>query len=240
MWQPLKNASVNGSFPSHKDSKKKWKFRKFHPESDQDDWGERFRQRQRDQRKRQAWRQVRWPSLKLFWEATFKIHSRLRIYSVNGEHDPYYPPIVSLPEIQVPTGEDGEEEVFKVCIVIPAGFIFGQLFLWFFDHNSMMRTSRLCSRSDRSSTVGTRRPTRQNGKSVGLETWESWSTLTKATTESWWDATRRRKFAPTTLSDPGWSFSRWRPATTRHGCTSVTQTSQVLAELIHWWEYVES
>jgi len=34
--------------------------------------------------------------------------------SVNGEHDPYYPPIVSLPEVQVPTGEDGEEEVFKI------------------------------------------------------------------------------------------------------------------------------
>ena len=34
--------------------------------------------------------------------------------SVNGEHDPYYPPIVSLPEVKVPTGEDGEEEIFKV------------------------------------------------------------------------------------------------------------------------------
>jgi len=34
--------------------------------------------------------------------------------SVNGEHDPYYPPIISLPEVEVPTGEDGEEEVFKI------------------------------------------------------------------------------------------------------------------------------
>merc|ERR1711973_419610 len=34
--------------------------------------------------------------------------------SVNGEHDPYYPPIVSLPEVKVPTGEDGEEEIFKI------------------------------------------------------------------------------------------------------------------------------
>jgi len=34
--------------------------------------------------------------------------------SVNGEHDPYYPPIVSLPEVEVPSGEDGEEEVFKI------------------------------------------------------------------------------------------------------------------------------
>jgi len=34
--------------------------------------------------------------------------------SVNGEHDPYYPPIISLPEVKVPTGEDGEEEVFKI------------------------------------------------------------------------------------------------------------------------------
>ena len=29
------------------------------------------------------------------------------------EHDPFYPPIVSLPLVQVPTGEDGEREVFK-------------------------------------------------------------------------------------------------------------------------------
>ena len=34
--------------------------------------------------------------------------------SVNGEQDPYYPPIVSLPEVKVPTGEDGEQEIFKV------------------------------------------------------------------------------------------------------------------------------
>jgi len=34
--------------------------------------------------------------------------------STNGEHDPYYPPIISLPEVQLPTGEDGEEEVFKI------------------------------------------------------------------------------------------------------------------------------
>ena len=29
------------------------------------------------------------------------------------KHDPFYPPIVSLPLVQVPTGEDGEREVFK-------------------------------------------------------------------------------------------------------------------------------
>ena len=28
--------------------------------------------------------------------------------------DPYYPPIVSLPEVDVPTGEDDEEEIFKI------------------------------------------------------------------------------------------------------------------------------
>ena len=28
--------------------------------------------------------------------------------------DPYYPPIVSLPEVDVPTGEDEEEEIFKI------------------------------------------------------------------------------------------------------------------------------
>ena len=28
-------------------------------------------------------------------------------------HDPYYPPIVSLPLVDVHTGEDGEVEVFK-------------------------------------------------------------------------------------------------------------------------------
>ena len=45
------------------------------------------------------------------------------MHSVNGEHDPYYPPIVSLPEVQVPTGEDGEEEVFKVSLKVPKGKI---------------------------------------------------------------------------------------------------------------------
>ena len=43
------------------------------------------------------------------------------MHSVNGEHDPYYPPIVSLPEVQVPTGEDGEEEVFKVSLKVSKG-----------------------------------------------------------------------------------------------------------------------
>jgi len=36
--------------------------------------------------------------------------------NVGGEdetHDPYYPPIVSLPEVEVKTGEDGEVEIFK-------------------------------------------------------------------------------------------------------------------------------
>ena len=28
-------------------------------------------------------------------------------------HDPFYPPIVSLPLVQVPSGEDGEKEIFK-------------------------------------------------------------------------------------------------------------------------------
>ena len=28
-------------------------------------------------------------------------------------HDPFYPPIVSLPLVEVPTGEDGETEIFK-------------------------------------------------------------------------------------------------------------------------------
>ena len=32
----------------------------------------------------------------------------------SSSHDPYYPPIVSLPEVEVPTGEDGEEEVFSL------------------------------------------------------------------------------------------------------------------------------
>ena len=29
-------------------------------------------------------------------------------------HDPYYPPIVSLPLVETPSGEDGESEVFKL------------------------------------------------------------------------------------------------------------------------------
>ena len=29
------------------------------------------------------------------------------------QHDPFYPPIVSLPLVKVPSGEDGEREVFK-------------------------------------------------------------------------------------------------------------------------------
>lgn len=29
-------------------------------------------------------------------------------------HDPYFPPIVSLPEVEVPTGEDEENELFKM------------------------------------------------------------------------------------------------------------------------------
>ena len=28
-------------------------------------------------------------------------------------HDPFYPPIVSLPLVEVPSGEDGEKEIFK-------------------------------------------------------------------------------------------------------------------------------
>ena len=28
-------------------------------------------------------------------------------------HDPLYPPIVSLPLVEVPSGEDGEKEIFK-------------------------------------------------------------------------------------------------------------------------------
>ena len=28
-------------------------------------------------------------------------------------HDPYFAPIVSLPLVEVPTGEDGETEIFK-------------------------------------------------------------------------------------------------------------------------------
>merc|ERR1719266_1898490 len=34
--------------------------------------------------------------------------------ALNTSHDPYYPPIVSLPEVDVPTGEDNEEEIFKM------------------------------------------------------------------------------------------------------------------------------
>jgi Ran-binding protein 1 len=32
----------------------------------------------------------------------------------SSHHDPYYPPIVNLPEVDVPTGEDGEDEIFKI------------------------------------------------------------------------------------------------------------------------------
>ena len=31
-----------------------------------------------------------------------------------SQHDPYYPPIVNLPEVDVPTGEDEEKEIFKL------------------------------------------------------------------------------------------------------------------------------
>ena len=31
-----------------------------------------------------------------------------------SQHDPYYPPIVNLPEVEVPTGEDDEKEIFKL------------------------------------------------------------------------------------------------------------------------------
>merc|ERR1712203_891555 len=34
--------------------------------------------------------------------------------TLNSTIDPYYPPIVSLPEVDVPTGEDDEEEIFKI------------------------------------------------------------------------------------------------------------------------------
>ena len=34
--------------------------------------------------------------------------------ALDKSHDPYYPPIVSLPEVDVPTGEDDEEEIFKI------------------------------------------------------------------------------------------------------------------------------
>ena len=32
----------------------------------------------------------------------------------SSQHDPYYPPIVNLPEVDVPTGEDDEKEIFKL------------------------------------------------------------------------------------------------------------------------------
>jgi len=32
----------------------------------------------------------------------------------DGEHDPYFPPVVSLPEVETPTGEESEKEVFKM------------------------------------------------------------------------------------------------------------------------------
>merc|ERR1712241_1586520 len=34
--------------------------------------------------------------------------------ALNTSHDPYYPPIVSIPEVDVPTGEDDEEEIFRI------------------------------------------------------------------------------------------------------------------------------
>jgi len=34
--------------------------------------------------------------------------------ALDASIDPYYPPIVSLPEVDVPTGEDNEEEIFKI------------------------------------------------------------------------------------------------------------------------------
>jgi len=34
--------------------------------------------------------------------------------TLNSSVDPYYPPIVNLPEVDVPTGEDEEEEIFKI------------------------------------------------------------------------------------------------------------------------------
>merc|ERR1712004_61214 len=32
----------------------------------------------------------------------------------DSTHDPYYLPIVNLPEVDVPNGEDNEEEIFKI------------------------------------------------------------------------------------------------------------------------------
>jgi len=32
----------------------------------------------------------------------------------DSTHDPYYLPIVKLPEVEVPNGEDDEEEIFKI------------------------------------------------------------------------------------------------------------------------------
>ena len=34
--------------------------------------------------------------------------------ALDASIDPYYPPIVSLPEVDVPTGEDNEKEIFKI------------------------------------------------------------------------------------------------------------------------------
>ena len=34
--------------------------------------------------------------------------------ALDASIDPYYPPIVNLPEVDVPTGEDDEEETFKI------------------------------------------------------------------------------------------------------------------------------
>ena len=34
--------------------------------------------------------------------------------TLDSSVDPYYAPIISLPEVDVPTGEDDEEEIFKM------------------------------------------------------------------------------------------------------------------------------
>ena len=34
--------------------------------------------------------------------------------ALNSSHDPYYAPIITLPEVEVPTGEDDEEEIFSL------------------------------------------------------------------------------------------------------------------------------
>ena len=44
----------------------------------------------------------------------------------------------------------------------------------------------------------------------------------------WCGVTKLWRSVQTILSVPGWSFSPWRGATTRHGCTKYTPTSQVL------------